>query len=70
MNVLSSIPWEMASITAPQRETSKLERTARKWKFCKVTRGGTFIPHTVNFILEKGQQKKKKNVGDKVKVAP
>lgn len=43
----------MASfITAPRRETSKIERVAQHRKFCKVTEGGTFISHTINFTRE------------------
>ena len=40
----------MASTTDPQREISRGERAAYKWKFYKVTWGDTFIPHIISFL--------------------
>ena len=37
----------MAFTTDPQREISRGERAAYKWKFYKVTWGDTFIPHII-----------------------
>lgn len=50
MSMMSLIPWEMASITAPQKEISKGERATQKWKFCKVTQGAMFPAHIISFL--------------------